>query len=615
MTITTLVDLLRERAKTQPEKLAYRWLENGKNSNKTLTYSDLEQQAIAIATKLRNLQPKGSRAILIYPYNSGLEFIAGFFGCLYAEMVAVPAHPPQNSSALRDLQQRLVNSEAKIILTTKSLLSKVQKRLSKSIVESSIWLATDNLELNSQKQSWDVEVKPETLAFLQYTSGSTGIPKGVMITHECLMFNQQILKQAFAGDANSVGVGWLPLYHDMGLIGNILHALYLGIPCVLMSPVDFIQKPIKWLEAISRYGGTISGAPNFAYDLLCKKVTPEQKANLNLSSWELAFSGAEPIRKDTFNQFADYFSDCGFSKDAFYPCYGMAEATLFITGGIKTQPPIIKYLDKSALGKKQAKFVDTASEKTISVVSCGKSWLDQTIVIVDPDSLTTCEPYSIGEIWVSSKGVGKGYWNQSELTAKTFEAVLPNSSQKFLRTGDLGFIDEGELYITGRLKDVLMLWGLTHYPHHIEETVEKSYEGIAPNSSAAFSITVNGEEKLAIATEVKRSYRKHINIDDVVETMRWKVFDEHFADIHAIAFLSPGSLPKTSSGKVRRNFCKQQFLAGELNILGQWISVEGDNSNITSTIERYFNPMTHLKRYSGLIRGRLRRVVYTILSR
>ncbi len=613
MTFTTLVDLLQKRAKIQPEKLAYRWLDYSKNDTKTLSYSELERQAIAISTHLRTLVTPGSRVILIYPYNSGLDFIAGFFGCLYGSMVAVPTHPPQNRSALRDLHQRLINSEAKILLTTKSLLKKIQKNLTKSVSESLIWLCTDNLELNSQ--NWDIEIQPDTLAFLQYTSGSTGIPKGVMITHECLMFNQKILQQAFAGDANTVGVGWLPLYHDMGLIGNVLHSLYLGIPCVLMSPIDFIQKPIRWLEAISDYGGTISGAPNFAYDLLCKKVTPEQKKHLDLSRWKLAFSGAEPIKKDTFQQFASYFADCGFLTSAFYPCYGMAEATLFITGGIKTQPPIIKHLDKSALAKKQAKFVDTASEKTISVVSCGKPWLDETIVVVDPNSLKDCENNSIGEIWVSGKGIGKGYWNQPELTAKTFEAVLPNTSQKFLRTGDLGFIAQGELYITGRLKDVLILWGFSHYPHHIEETVEQSCSGIASNGSAAFSVSVYGEEKLAIALEVKRSYRKHIDINDLVETLRWKVFEEHFIDIYAIAFLTPGSLPKTSSGKVRRSFCKEQFLAGKLNTLGEWISPEGNDSNITSTIERYLNPMTHLKRYSGLIRGRLRRVVYQLLNR
>ncbi|MDJ0742604.1 MAG: fatty acyl-AMP ligase [Xenococcaceae cyanobacterium MO_167.B27] len=550
MTITTLVDLLRQRAKTQPEKLAYRWLDYdgegsgspfrisnrrvGKNGTKTLTYGDLELQVIAIATQLIALEKVGSRVMLIYPYNSGLDFIAGFFGCLYVGMVAVPTHPPQNPSALRDISGPLVNSEAKVILTTKSLLSKIQKSLTPSLSKELIWLCTDNLELNSQWQNWDVEVKPDTLAFLQYTSGSTGVPKGVMITHECLMFNQQILQQAFAGNENSVGVGWLPLYHDMGLIG-ILHSLYLGIPCVLMSPIDFIQKPIRWLEAISHYQGTISGGPNFAYDLLCKKVTPEQKASLDLSSWELAFSGAEPIRIATLDKFATYFRDCGFRSTAFYPCYGMAEATLIITGGIKTEPPIIKHLEKSALEKKQVKFASAASKETIPVVGCGKSWLDETIVIVDPESLTPCKSHCIGEIWVSSKGVAQGYWNLPPETAKTFEAVLPNTPQKFLRTGDLGFIHEGQLYITGRLKDVLMLWGLTHYPNHIEQTVEQSHPGIASNSSAAFSITVDGEERLAIAAEVKRSYRKHLDLDDVVETLRWKVFEEHFADIYAIS--------------------------------------------------------------------------------
>ncbi|HHP7231156.1 MAG TPA: fatty acyl-AMP ligase [Xenococcaceae cyanobacterium] len=611
---TTLVDLLQQRAKNFPQKLAYRWLDYRKNETKTLTYGDLAQQAIAIATHLKALTKVGSRVILIYSYNSGLEFIAGFWGCLAAEMIAVPTHPPQNRSALRDLQGRLINSEAQVILTTKQLIGKIAKRLDSSLAKTLIWVATDQLELPLERQHWAGTIKPDTIAFLQYTSGSTGVPKGVKITHECLMFNQKILKQAFAGNEKSVGVGWLPLYHDMGLIGNVLHSLYLGIPCVLMSPIDFIQQPIRWLEAITRYQGTISGGPNFAYDLLCKKVTPAQKANLDLSSWELAFSGAEPIRSETLAQFASYFADCGFRSNAFYPCYGMAEATLLVTGGSKTQPPIVKHLDKSALKKKQVIMANTASEATISVVSCGQTWLDTTALIVDPETLTLCPTGSIGEIWLAGKSIAKGYWHQPEATTQTFEAVLPNTAQKFLRTGDLGFIDEGELYLTGRLKDVLMLWGFSHYPQHIETTVEQAHPGIASNCSAAFTITIEGIEKLAIAAEVKRSYRKYLDLNDVVETLRWQVFAEHFADLYAISLLAPGSLPKTSSGKVRRSFCQQQFLAGELKTLAQWHSLDQSSHNITATMERYLNPMTHLSRYSGAIRGKLRRLVYQIFK-
>jgi acyl-CoA synthetase (AMP-forming)/AMP-acid ligase II len=616
---STLVQLLRYRAQYQPHKTAYIFLRDGETKEDKITYFELDRQARAIAWRLRSLIPSGSRVLLIYPYNAGIEFITAFFGCLYAGIVAVSSNPPQTRSAVRSLQGRLASSEAKVILTTKQLVGKIKNQLADSLsgeaLNELIWLTIQEIGIDRADDWHEPDINKDTLAFLQYTSGSTGMPKGVMITHECMMSNQQMLELAFDGNEQSVGVGWLPLFHDMGLIGNVLHSLYLGIPCVLMSPISFIQKPIRWLQAVSRYKGTISGGPNFAYDLLCRQVTQKQKENLDLSSWDLAFCGAEPIRTETIEEFARSFADCGFRPEAFYPCYGMAEATLFITGGLKTDLPVIKSFAETALEQNRVVIADSQQKQVRSVIGCGRAWLDEKIVIVDPQSLTQCPDDRIGEIWVASKGVAKGYWNMPEETERTFQAYVKDTGEgPFLRTGDLGFLLDEELFITGRLKEVMMFWGLSHYPQHIEQTVEKCHPALHPNGGAAFAISVAGEERLAIAHEIERSHRQHLMVNEVVEAIRWTVFREHLIDVHAITLLKPGSLPRTSSGKIQRRLCREQFLAGSLKGIGEWRSPEGSSNDIASVIQRYLNPMTHLKRYSGILGGKVRRALYQVVN-
>ncbi len=399
----------------------------------------------------------------------------------------------------------------------------------------------------------------------------------------------------------------------MGLIGNVLQSLYVGMPCIFLSPITFVQKPIRWLQAISRYGATTSGAPNFAYELLCNHVTPAQKQNLDLSRWDVAFTGAEPMRVETIERFVEAFASCGFRTEAFYPCYGMAEATLLISGGKKTAPPVIKYVEKSALEQNQVIVADSYTEGVKSIVGCGKPWLDSFIAIANPNSLTQCADNQVGEIWVSSPGIGKGYWNLAKETNYTFQAYLQNNPQAgcFLRTGDLGFLADGELFITGRLNDVLVFWGFNHYPQHIEQTVEQCHSALKPNCGAAFSIEVDGEEKLIIVQELERNYR-HVVVEGMVETIRWAIFDQHLIDIFAIALLTPGSIPKTSSGKIQRRNCKHKYLDGSLDIISQWHSPQKEPSNITSLINRYLNPLTHAKRYLAFTRGSLRRWLFLI---
>jgi acyl-CoA synthetase (AMP-forming)/AMP-acid ligase II len=434
-----------------------------------------------------------------------------------------------------------------------------------------------------------------------------------MVTHAALMHNQRLLQLAFGHTEQSVGVGWLPLFHDMGLIGNVLQALYLGAACVLMSPIDFVQKPVRWLQAISHYGATTSGAPNFAYDLLCRKVTEEQLQQLDLSRWEVAFTGAEPVRVETIDRFSQKFAACGFRKEAFYPCYGMAEATLFVSGRQKLSPVKVLQVEAVALEQNQVKVTQDA-ETSRSIISCGQAWLDTEIKIVDPQTQHPCQPDQVGEIWVSGSGLGTGYWRLPDLSVQTFSAQTTTETKTYLRTGDLGFLYKNELFVTGRLNDVLVFWGFNHYPQHIEQTVEACHAGFRTDSNAAFSVKVNDEERLVIAQEVERSYRNRITIEEVVELIRWNVFEQHFIDIYSIVLLKPGSLPKTSSGKVQRSACRTLYLENKLDAIEQWQSSD-PYSDPTSTMERYFKLETHVKRYANLTKGRIQRWMGAINSR
>lgn len=615
---TTFVDLIGDRAQSTPDRNAFTFLKDGETKEMTVTYGELDQQARAIATLLQqyggthfgkqegthlgkqggtHLGKQGERAVLVYPYDAGLEFIAAFLGCLYAGIVAIPTHPPRNRPGSLDLAGRLVSSQAQFVLTPASIQAKLQKQLNQTQTDFTLpdyhWLTTDTVVANaSAAAEWQrPDLRSDHLAFLQYTSGSTGLPKGVMVDHEGLMHNQQLLALAFGHTENLIGMGWLPLFHDMGLIGNVLQSIYLGTPCVLMSPLAFMQKPVRWLQAISRYRASTSGGPNFAYDLLCRYVTDAQVAELDLSCWQVAFSGAEPVQPKTLDQFAAKFAPCGFRTEAFYPCYGMAEAILFITGGQASEPPRIGHVEETALAENRVAWSDTGQ----SVVSCGQAWLDRQITIVHPQTLKSCGPKQVGEIWVAGSGLGKGYWDRPEATEQTFQAYLTDSKEgPFLRTGDLGFVHEGELFITGRLNDVLVFWGLNHYPAHIEHTVESCHPGFRANSSAAFAITVEDQARLVVAQEVERTYQKKLTAADIAETIRWQLFDEHFVDVYGIVLLKPGGLPKTSSGKVQRRLCRDLYLAGDLEILDGWRSPS--TFDMPSLIRRYMNPITHLRR-------------------
>lgn len=576
----TLVELLQHRCKTRPERIVYTFLGEGETESGSLSYEQLDQQARAIAVQLQHLKASKSRAILVYPYSAGLEFIGAFFGCLYAKVMAVTDNPPRSSQSLVELQERIESSGATIALTTQSLLTQIKNQLAKNPeltpkLNDLPWIATDTIPLTEASEWIEPNLDGDTLAYMQYTSGSTGTPKGVMVTHGNILYNSATIYNCFQHSPTTCGVMWLPMFHDMGLVGGVIQPIYSDRPTVLMSPVALIQKPWRWLEAISRYRGTTSGGPNFAYDLLWRQATPEKLAKLDLSCWEVAFCGAEPVRAETLERFAETFAACGFRREAFYPCYGMAEATLFVSGGWKDKAPVIKYLDPVALGENRVVEV-SPGEGGKAIVSCGKGWLGCEIAIAHPETLTLLPENQVGEILIAGEGVAKGYWQQPEETEGTFKVYLGKRGP-FLRSGDLGFLSGGELYITGRIKELMIFWGRNRYPQEIEQTVEKSHPALRAGCGAAFSLEIEGEEKLVVAFEVERSYLRKLNVEEVVGAIREAVAEEQTVDVWAVALLKTGGVPKTSSGKIRRRECRRQFLEGSLPVVGEWRQEEAGN--------------------------------------
>ncbi|WP_373529599.1 fatty acyl-AMP ligase [Nostoc sp.] len=567
---STLVDLLSQRAQHQSEQKAYTFLKGTEAQTDELTYKELHLQAQAIAASLQSLKLFGERALLLY--QPGLDFVAAFFGCLYAGVIAVPAYPPRQNQNLSRLQAMTADAQAKVVLTSTGLVESLKACSNKGLELAELHLlATDSLSDDLAKAWQQPEINSESLAFIQYTSGSTGNPKGVMVSHGNLMHNLALIHSFFEHRHDSQGLIWLPPYHDMGLIGGVLQPLYGGFPVTLMAPVDFLQKPLRWLQAISHYRATTSGGPNFAYDLCVRKITSEQRASLDLSSWEVAFTGAEPVRAETLEQFAATFEPCGFRREAFYPCYGMAETTLIVSGGVKNALPVVKWVESTALERNEVVKASDNQEDVRVFVGCGQSYPDQKIVIVNPESLTLCSEEQVGEIWVSGESVAQGYWNRSEETEQSFHAYLADTGEgPFLRTGDLGFLQDGELFVTGRIKDVIIIRGQNHYPQDIELTVERSHPTLRPSCGATFSVDFKGSERLVIVQEVERSYLRKLDVQEVVGNIRQAVVAQHGLEVFATVLVKTGSIPKTSSGKIRRHACRSAFLSGSLDVVKDW---------------------------------------------
>jgi natural product biosynthesis luciferase-like monooxygenase protein len=569
-TPSTLVDLFRWRAAERPEALAFSFLADGERVEATLTYGELERQARAIAAALQRLGGAGERAVLLYPPD--LRFIAAFFGCLYAGATAVPVAPPRRTRPDRMLQRfRSVVADARprVALTVSGDAAKTAGLLAGlPEAEGLRWLNTDSVAADLADEWREPAVDAGSIALLQYTSGSSAAPKGVMVSHGNVLRNERMIQEAFGQSEESVVVGWLPFYHDMGLMGNVIQPVYAGCRAVLMSPMAFLQRPIRWPQAVSTFRGTTSGGPSFAYDLAVRRTTPEQRASLDLGGWSVAFNGAEPVRSEVMADFVAAFGPCGFRREAFHPCYGLAEATLLVSAGSPARGPSEATVDGAAL--EDHEVAETAAEDlgARTLVSCGRIRPDQRLVVASPESLTACPPDRVGEIWLFGPNVAQGYWGKPEETEATFGARLADTGDgPFLRTGDLGFVRNGELYVSGRLKDLIIVRGKNHYPQDVEWTVQQSHPWLRRAACAAFSVDARGEERLVVLAEVDRRHERDwreasSDAAGVVEAVRRAVSETHDLQVYAVFLVRAGELPKTTSGKIERHACRSGHLDG-----------------------------------------------------
>jgi acyl-CoA synthetase (AMP-forming)/AMP-acid ligase II len=579
-------------------------LRDGETDELHLTYAQLDRRARAIAALLQEQARPADRALLVC--QPGLDFTTALLGCLYAGLVAVPAYPPRPTRPERSLPRlRAIAADAQpsVVVASPAALSAGPDCLGQRSGAGQTPWVTPGAADDSLAERWrEPAVGASTVALLQYTSGSTAQPKGVVISHGNLLASSAMIQQALQHSSESRGLIWLPPYHDMGLVGGLLQPFYAGFPVVLLPPLSVIQRPLRWLQAIGRHRATTSGGPNFAYDLCVRTTTPEQRAGLDLRCWDLAFVGAEPIQPATLERFTQAFEPAGFRPEAFYPCYGLAEATLLVTGvdkgrarpagllaasvgdtGANDSPAATSGNGSSQEASVGRKSVPTASQRDAAgraasgvgstasaggqrVVSVGHGWLDQRIVIADPTSLTSCPDGQIGEIWVAGPHVAQGYWRRPEASSATFEAYLADSGDgPFLRTGDLGLLRAGELFVTGRLKDLLIVRGYNHAPQDVEQTAAACHPALRDGSGAAFTVEQDGEQRLVVALELGRAQRD-LELDSVASAVRRAVAEQHDLQVWEVVLLRPGRLPRTPSGKVQRFLCRARYLDGSLQL-------------------------------------------------
>jgi acyl-CoA synthetase (AMP-forming)/AMP-acid ligase II len=561
---TSFVQIMRERAEEHPKDEAFLFLGD---DHLRLSYGELDRRARAVAAAIQACTQPGERVLLLYP--PGPEYVVALFGCFYAGVVGVPAYPPDPTRLSRTLPRLhaiMDDARAAAVLTI-GAIREVAGALLEDRFATTELLATDS-EPTGMEDSWrDPEAQPDTLALLQYTSGSTRTPRGVMLSHANLLRNSEFIRRAFGHSLHSRGVIWLPPYHDMGLIGGVLQPIYAGFPCALMSPLTFLRRPLLWLRAISDYGGTTSGGPNFAFEMCVRRIAPEQREGLDLSSWDLAFNGSEPIRKDTLDAFADTFAPYGFRRESFYPCYGLAEATLMVTGGVKLQPLRALRVDAVMLDQERSATPSPDGMPAKTILGCGHPDREHSVLIVDPETQMSRAELEIGEIWVSGPSVARGYWNAPDDTAETFRATLLGGSQRYLRTGDLGFLADGELFVTGRAKDLVIVAGRNYYPLDIEQACEDVI-GLRRNCGAAFAVEHDGRDGVALVYEFASD--PSIDTDAVIGSIRKAVARDLQLQVHAVTLIEPRTIPKTSSGKVQRNLCRLQFLQGTLDAVAEW---------------------------------------------
>ncbi|QFU93022.1 AMP-binding protein [Amycolatopsis sp. YIM 10] len=562
----TVVEAVRVAAAATPGKLAFTFLENGETESARYDFAGLDAAARRVAARLQADGLAGGRVLLAI--NPGPDYVAAFFGCLYAGATAVPCYPPRQHGKSRELAAIAVDSGAGAVLTAGGMAATVAERFAETVEDSHFPVLDVDTVDDALTGSWTPpEIDGDDLAFLQYTSGSTGAPKGVMVRHRDIVRHVGYMHRRFELTPDSTAVSWLPPFHDMGLIAGILMPAVMGYHAVLMTPRDFVTRPARWLEAISQYRGEWVAAPNFAYDLCVERVTDEELSALDLSSWRQACNGAEPVRAETIERFTERFGQRGFRPGTFRPCYGLAEVTLAATIPLSGSRPVI--IDRTWDSDEQGK----------RLVGCGVPLDDHELVIVDPETSERREDGTLGEIWVSGPSIPAGYWNREEETERTFRATLPGGDAHYLRTGDMGLVQDGELYVAGRYKDLIIIRGRNYAPSDIEHLVGPCHPRNRASGTAAFSVTEgteNAVERLVVVQEVRT--RRESDFEAIIEAIRKRVLEELEITVDVVVLTKPTALPKTTSGKIQRRACRARFLAGSLEALHVWRAATGERA-------------------------------------
>jgi acyl-CoA synthetase (AMP-forming)/AMP-acid ligase II len=561
----SLVALLARRAADQGDDRAYVFVSDRGTEEAALSFRQLHDSASALASRLTAVARPGDRAILVFP--PGIEFMVAFFGCLMAGIVAVPMMMPRRNSARDSSAAILANCAPAVALTTSAfaLRNDLQMRFAQENIH---WIEVD-LAAHADATVDLPEPEPDDIAFLQYTSGSTSEPKGVMVSHANLLANLEMIRLALGNTRQSTYVNWVPLYHDMGLILNALQALYVGATCVLMAPNAFMQRPLGWLRAISHYRAEVACSPNFGFDLCVNRYRADQMQGIDLSSLKIALNGAEPVHADTIARFIETFVPHGFDPRAIYPAYGMAEATLLISAGRRGGGHVTRSVSRATLQAHAAEAPADPDDEQV-LVGCGRALSGERIAIVEPDSHVRLAADHVGEIWISGANVARAYWRNDSATRENLNATIAGEDGPWLRTGDLGFLDDnGELFVTGRIKDLIIIRGINHYPQDIERTVQSLDAGLRENCGAAFAVPdESGEESLVIVQEVDRTARHTIDAEDIKGQIREAVADSHELSARHVTLIRPGALPKTTSGKIQRKLARRLWLDGGLEEIG-----------------------------------------------
>jgi acyl-CoA synthetase (AMP-forming)/AMP-acid ligase II len=567
LTVRSLVELAQARAERYRDKVAFSFSYNGDDDDVSrLTYRELDAMARAIASSLQQQGASGKRVLVLC--RPGLDHIAALFGCFYAGAIAIPVH----ERLAPRLTSVVPNAQADFVLATSQTQANIRAVVDLLADGQHLhWCVSDRSAADAE--SWvPPEADPNAVAVVQYTSGSTTLPKGVVLTHGNLLHNLETIRQTWRGDENDVALFWLPQHHDMGLIGGILNPMYVGCTTVLMSPTAFIKRPMRWMEAISRHRATFTVAPNFAYNQCVEQSSAQERAALDLSSLSTAMNGAEPVRAQTLRAFADAFAPAGFRPQAFAPVYGLAEATLLVSGDSDSALPVVQHVDRTAL--QEDRVLDAAPDhpSTVSLVSCGRVQGGQRVVIVDPETRRECRTDEVGEIWVAGPSVARGYWARPQETEQSFAAYLSDTGRgPFLRTGDLGFLRSGELFITVRCKDLIVIRGGNYYPNDIEFTVQQCHPALLSSRGAAFAITPQpgGAEQLVIVQEADRHRIRDVDIRDVMAAVQAAVAERHGLSVQSFILVEPMRIPTTSSGKIQRGQCRQQFVDGDFETIAE----------------------------------------------